>query len=325
MLSNYNSPLISVLMPAYNCENYIKMAIESILNQTYKNFELLIADDASTDGTRNIINSYTDARIKWLHNDINLGYLKTTNLLLSAATGEYICFQDADDYCDNNKIELQIQTLIEYNLDACGTSFYRIDRRNNIISESNIPLELDLLRKTDPPNAPFCTSSFMICRKIYEEIGGYHEFFDRCGGEDVYWAYSIVDNYNFVNLKNKLYYYRYTDNSITYSVPKNLKGLLISPISTFLIQERRKGNNILSSKKYNELNKYIEKLEKPFKDDPNLFTKEQMIRCFWLEQYRRGFKLAFRVIFTNPFQNKEFYKNLYMYLTKWAKGIAAHK
>ncbi|MBL7917984.1 MAG: glycosyltransferase family 2 protein, partial [Bacteroidia bacterium] len=68
--------LISILMPAYNCEKFVKQAIESVLDQSYSNFELLIADDCSTDQTKKVIDSYSDQRIKKFHNQVNLGYLK---------------------------------------------------------------------------------------------------------------------------------------------------------------------------------------------------------------------------------------------------------
>ena len=90
-------------MPAYNCEKYIHQAIDSVLNQTHINFELLIADDCSTDTTKQIIDSYKDPRIKTFHNNINLGYLKASNKLFSLCKGSYITFQDADDTSELNR------------------------------------------------------------------------------------------------------------------------------------------------------------------------------------------------------------------------------
>ena len=82
------------MIPAYNVEKYIRQAIDSILNQTYSYFELLIADDASTDTTKQIINAYQkiDPRIKTFHNKKNEGYLLTTNKLFQKCKGDYIAF-----------------------------------------------------------------------------------------------------------------------------------------------------------------------------------------------------------------------------------------
>ena len=99
--------MISVIMPAYNCELYVEMAIKSILEQTYKDFELLIADDASKDNTKKIIDDLakTDSRIKTFHNESNLGYLQASNKLFEKCSGEYITFQDADDFSDVTRFE----------------------------------------------------------------------------------------------------------------------------------------------------------------------------------------------------------------------------
>ncbi|MBK7819377.1 MAG: glycosyltransferase [Sphingobacteriaceae bacterium] len=77
-----NSDLISILMPAYNCDKFVAKAIESILSQTYSNFELLIADDRSTDDTKKIIDSYTDQRIKRFHNDVNQRLFKGIKFII---------------------------------------------------------------------------------------------------------------------------------------------------------------------------------------------------------------------------------------------------
>lgn len=76
-LNDLNNPLISVLMPAYNAEKYIKEAIESILNQTFSNFEFIIIDDGSIDATEEIIKSFKDSRIVYIKNEKNLGLIKT--------------------------------------------------------------------------------------------------------------------------------------------------------------------------------------------------------------------------------------------------------
>ena len=103
-------PLVSVLMPAYNAEKYIAEAIESILNQTYENFELIIADDASTDKTWSIICNYNnnDKRIVAVRNNKNLYIAGNRNKLVSLARGKYIAWQDADDISYRKRLERQV-------------------------------------------------------------------------------------------------------------------------------------------------------------------------------------------------------------------------
>lgn len=104
-------PLVSVLMPVYNGEKYLKEAIESILNQTYTNFEFIIINDGSTDKSEEIILSYTDTRINYISNSANIKLIKTLNVGLNAATGKYICRMDADDISLQNRIELQVDFM----------------------------------------------------------------------------------------------------------------------------------------------------------------------------------------------------------------------
>ncbi|MEW9093566.1 MAG: glycosyltransferase [Clostridiaceae bacterium] len=117
---------ISVLMSVYNGEKYIKETIESILNQTYKNFEFIIINDGSTDNTREIIESYNDSKIKLYNLQRNMGVGEALNFGLSKCNGKYIAKADSDDIYDNKRLEKQnkfldenldialVKTLIEY-------------------------------------------------------------------------------------------------------------------------------------------------------------------------------------------------------------------
>jgi glycosyltransferase involved in cell wall biosynthesis len=106
-----SSPLVSVLMPVYNGDKYLREAIESILNQTFTDFEFLIINDGSTDDTENIILSYTDARIRYIKNEENLKLIATLNKGLDLAQGKYIARMDADDISICNRLEVQFNFM----------------------------------------------------------------------------------------------------------------------------------------------------------------------------------------------------------------------
>jgi glycosyltransferase involved in cell wall biosynthesis len=106
-----SSPLVSVLMPVYNGEKYLREAIDSILNQTFTDFEFLIINDGSTDDTENIILSYTDARIRYLKNKENLKLIATLNKGLDLAQGKYIARMDADDISLPKRLEQQVDFM----------------------------------------------------------------------------------------------------------------------------------------------------------------------------------------------------------------------
>ncbi|BAJ01446.1 glycosyltransferase family 2 protein [Shewanella violacea] len=101
---------VSVLLSAYNAEDFIEKAIKSILEQSYNNLELIVINDGSTDGTLSIINKFNDPRLVLINRE-NKGLTKSLNEAIDIATGEYICRQDADDYSYKNRIETQLEFL----------------------------------------------------------------------------------------------------------------------------------------------------------------------------------------------------------------------
>lgn len=129
--SYLNKPFLSVLMPVYNCETYLAEAIESILNQTYTNFEFIIINDGSSDDSEKIINSYSDDRIRYIKNEKNLGLITTLNNGIELANGEYVLRMDADDFSYPERFEKQV-LFMQMNPDIAlsGTWFLKSDRVN---------------------------------------------------------------------------------------------------------------------------------------------------------------------------------------------------
>lgn len=129
-------PTISVIMPAYNTEKYISTAIESILQQTFEDFEFIIIDDASTDRTYDIICSYHDKRIIRIRNHINLGVAACINIGLSIASSEYIARMDSDDISKPERFQKQIEFMnANSNLGISGTHMAVIDDEGRLIKE----------------------------------------------------------------------------------------------------------------------------------------------------------------------------------------------
>lgn len=119
-----NSPEISVIMPAYNAEKYIAASIESILNQTFKNFELLILDDASSDKTKEIVLSFAknDSRIVYVEKQSNHGPATLRNEGIHLAKGNFIALNDADDLSESTRFEKQIAVFkSQPNVAVCGS------------------------------------------------------------------------------------------------------------------------------------------------------------------------------------------------------------
>jgi glycosyltransferase involved in cell wall biosynthesis len=122
------NPLVSIIMPVYNGEKYLHEAIDSILNQTYTNFEFIIINDGSIDKSEEIIKSYKDKRIRYIKNPQNIGLDETLNSAFTIARGEYIARMDCDDLSQKTRIEKQVK-FMESNLDhdLVGSQYINID------------------------------------------------------------------------------------------------------------------------------------------------------------------------------------------------------
>ncbi|WP_342135315.1 glycosyltransferase family 2 protein [Providencia rettgeri] len=117
--------LVSIIMPCYNAEQYIKDSINSVLNQTYPHFELIIIDDLSTDNSINIINSFSDNRIKLIQLTQNGGAGVARNTGIEAAQGRFIAFLDSDNLWRPNKLEVQLSHMIEGNYPLSYTQYQK--------------------------------------------------------------------------------------------------------------------------------------------------------------------------------------------------------
>ncbi len=136
-------PKITVLMPVYNGEKYLKEAIDSILNQTFTDFEFLIINDGSIDKSVEIIKSYSDPRIKLVHNERNLGLINTLNKGLDLAKGDYIARMDCDDISLPKRFEKQIKYMGENpDVGICGSWIEVFGDKNYIAMYSYNPEEI---------------------------------------------------------------------------------------------------------------------------------------------------------------------------------------
>ena len=170
-----NNNLISVLLPVYNCEQYVEKAIQSILDQTYTNFELLIIDDCSNDNSPQIINNFEkfDERVSSIRNNNNLGITKSLNKLLSRAKGGFIARQDADDISQKERFNLQLNFLKHKNLDVVYTRSQRLDNKKIIRGFSFYFPQRVVVRYKNP----FIHGTLFAKKSVINNIGGYDERF----------------------------------------------------------------------------------------------------------------------------------------------------
>jgi glycosyltransferase involved in cell wall biosynthesis len=168
-------PPVTVLMPAYNAAEYISEAIDSILNQTFNDFELLIINDGSSDETASILSSYKDLRIKVITQE-NRGLVQSLNKGLRIAEGKYIARFDADDICYPERLQLQYDFLTQ-NKDYIivgGDADYTDKNGNYIFTFESSYYEDNAIRKSDWSECPFIHSSVMFLKQSVLDAGCYN-------------------------------------------------------------------------------------------------------------------------------------------------------
>ncbi len=229
------SPLVSIIMPVYNGESFLKEAIDSIVTQTYTNWELIVVNDGSTDGSRDIVLSYTDPRIQLHDNEENLGIISTKNKAIDIAKGKYIASLDADDIALPTRLAKQVEYFETHS--DCGlvaTLHQEIDGNGkrgqvSLFPTSNRDVHSYLLLANC-----ICHSSTMLRADLMKElkyIPGFHV------AED-YEMWDRITNTHFIaNIPEVLTLYRVHGNNI--SITK--KSLMFETVKTL---SKRMLNNI---------------------------------------------------------------------------------
>ena len=212
-LRNERAPLVSIVLPVYNGEKYLAESLDSVLAQSYQNWELVIINDGSTDGTENLILNYRDKRIKYLPNDGNKGIIFSLNRGLQESNGQYIARLDADDVALPYRIEKQVEFLSE-NLDyaLCGSYFQTIDSNGKLLKNVRFPANNRDAQSYLLLHNCFCHSAIMM-RSIIAKKLKYDEKFQVCEDYDLW--YRISRTGKILNLPVFTTLYRVHDNNMS--------------------------------------------------------------------------------------------------------------
>lgn len=232
---------ISVIMSVKNETRYLKIAIDSILSQTYKNFEFLIINDFCSKQVKKILNFYKrrDKRIKIINNKNNLGLTKSLVKAIKKASGEYIARIDADDFSARDRLRTQIEWFKGSNKRVlCGTGYFLINKKNNIKKKNVICGEKNIRKSIIFKNC-FIHSSVMFRHKVYKKVGGYNPNFEYSQDYEL-WS-KIINCGEVDNINKRLTYLR--DHKKTLSnLKKNdqaMYGIIIS-CNNFYFSKKKK-------------------------------------------------------------------------------------
>lgn len=242
-MSNRKHPTISVIMSVYNNEEYLSEAIESVLNQSYKDFEFIITDDASTDRSREIIEKYAkkDSRIKILNNEKNIGLTKSLNNMIEISSGEYIARMDGDDICLPHRLEHQLQTFKSKDIQISFGDTILIDHYGKVLCHSWRPNKLStilkLLKFKIHNYIPHPT--VMLRKEVFEKYGKYDTQFTT-GQDEELWRRLLSKKVKFYYERKPLLMYRINPSSVRAKRGENYNY----KIASILIANRHKKKSI---------------------------------------------------------------------------------
>ena len=216
-------------MPVFNAAKFLDESIQSILNQTFSDFEFIIIDDASTDNSWKIIKSYakSDKRIIAIKNHINLGVSLTSNIAISYARGKFLARMDADDISVSNRFEKQINFFKKHSqVVALGGQCFVIDENNQNIGNKNFPTNFKKLSKMIFWAVPIQQPSMMVNLKLLPKKFVWYSPNKTSAEEiDLMFRFMLYGQIN--NLPDYLLYYRHLNTSLSHQNPKKTFNLTI--------------------------------------------------------------------------------------------------
>jgi len=292
-------PRASVVMPVYNSEKYLKSAMDSILEQSFKNFDFIIIDDASTDNSLEIIKSYTDPRIKLVINNKNQGISYSLNRGINLSSGEYIIRMDSDDISLPKRFEKQIAFMDSHpKFGVCGTWVKTIGAEEGVVWRPST--KPDIVHCTTLFSAVLCHPSTIIRRTFLEQYS-LRYCLEVSGFEDWdMWRRAAI-HFPIVNIPQVLLYYRTRKypkilNDSDFKAPlydlfyeldrRNFKALNLQPTEAEVLIHRRLGSLLLKRDEdfVTSANKWLDKLysankvAKIYPED----TLHQLLAHYWL-------------------------------------------
>ncbi len=209
---------ISVLMPVYNGDVFLRPALESILAQTFSDFEFVIIDDASTDTTAKILAEYAsrDTRIRVFKNEKNIGLTASLNVGLTHCRGKYIARMDADDVAEGERFMTQYWFMEEHpDVAVSGTCVRVIDEDGKMLGEKTLALTSEDIKRKMLFNNQFIHSTLFFRKDILKSCGGYDENFKK--SQDYELMLRVSSRYPVVNLREKLLKFRLHGNSLSWT------------------------------------------------------------------------------------------------------------
>jgi|GEM_PF-1276660 len=279
-------PRLTIIMPVYNASAFIKEAVESILNQTFQDFELWIVDDASTDDSLAIAGSFQDrlgSRIKIFANSVNQGRVRTCNKLVKEISSPYFTITDADDISHPQKLEMQINFLENHpDFAMCGTSYWAVDENGFLVREMRLLTEVNELRNASLKQSQFLGPTTMMRKSVIDHFPEFYRIYFIKNHADADLSTMILDKFNATNLEEPLYFYRILKSSVTRR-KVTVHNLNVHRLIGHLSKQRREqGQDSLQCGSSLEADEFMNAIQREYDQDASLFYRHQaFFHLYW--------------------------------------------
>ena len=239
-----SEPLINIVMNCYNGEHYLKKSLESILSQTFKNWELIFWDNCSTDRSAEIFHKYKDPRLHYFKSEKHTSQYEARKNAMLKTKRELVAFLDVDDWWDKNKLEKQVKLFDNKRIGFSCSNYWIVNQNKNF--KKNIVFKKipggKVLSKLLKKNF-IGMSTLMIRRKLYFELKyGFDSRFEIVGDYDLVLRLSIKNELG--TLQEPLSYYRWHDNNLSHEIGKNAREL------RYMYNEMKKNDLFRSNKSF---------------------------------------------------------------------------
>lgn len=303
---------LTILMPAYNTERFVAEALDSLLNQSFSDFELWIIDDGSTDRTRSIIDQFQDMRIKRFYHNENRGRVEVVNELVHQVNTEYFTITDADDVSQKQRLERQVSYLDAHeDVIMCGTAYIAIDENGFVVREMNVPVDYELIYHEILDRSCFHGPTTIMRRNVLDQFPEFYRPYFKENMADSDLTSRIVDQFKAINLPERLYYYRIVKTSVSrknYTPKFSTRYAVIS----FLSQQRRStGSDSLDRNDREPLEQFVKEITEEFTIDRSLIYQRAGFYHLYWKVFGQAWFNARHAWFAKPFKPKNIFLVIY--------------
>lgn len=292
---------LTILLPAYNASLYIREAIDSLLHQTFTDFELWVIDDGSVDKTREIIDNYSDNRIRKFYHDVNRGKTSVVNELITKVISEFLTVTDADDISHSQRLQLQIQCLDDdKELMMCGTSYTAINEKGYVLRSLVLKSDYKAIYDSILVQSQFLGATVVMRTSAVNHLSEfYRPYFSDCM-EDSDLDARLVDKFKSVNIKQRLYYYRILKTSLSKKDYTIRFSHLYKVISFLTVERRKSGADSLMDNKLEVVDQYLELMAVENRKDPSLIYRRAAFYFMYWKLTSASWDYARKALLKNP-------------------------